>query len=401
MRKLLIPMALLLALGACSADQDAAPPMPPPAVEVVTLTPQSVEITREVPGRTVASQVAEVRPQVTGIVRERLFQEGSFVEQGDALYQLDDRTYRADLASAQAALKRARATLDAARLRADRSAELAKIDAISTQENEDSIAALRQGEADVASAQAAVQRNQLNVQYARITAPISGRIGTSTVTVGALVTANQAEPMATIHQLDPMHVDVNAAVEELEAFREAVAGGMQSDPDGMPVRILLPNGRPHPHPGRVTATDLSVDPTTGSFTLRVVVPNPGQALLPGMYVRAVAEIGVRENALLVSQRGITRDPKGNATAMVVQADDTVAVRQVQVARTIGDQWLVEGGLQPGDRVIVAGLQKVQPGVQVQASEAGAAAPATAPAGDSSAAPAPPPPAAPATDDDAR
>jgi len=344
--------------------------MPPQAVEVVTLQVQPVTLTREVPGRTVASRVAEVRPQVTGIVRDRLFEEGSFVEEGDPLYQLDDRTYRAELASANASLKRAQATVEAARLRAARSSELAKIDAISAQENEDATAALRQAEADVASAQAAVQRNQLNVQYALIAAPISGRIGTSAVTEGALVTANQPEPLAVVHQLDPMHVDVSAAVEELEAFRrEATAGGMKTAADGIPVTILLPNGERYPHPGRVKATDLSVDPTTGSFTLRVVVPNPDYALLTGMYVRAVAELGVRENAVLVPQRGITRDPRGNATAMVVQPDGTVAVRQVEVARTIGDQWLVEGGLQAGDRVIVSGLQKVQPGMQVTATEA--------------------------------
>lgn len=379
MRKLLIPIALSLLLAACGGDeQSGAPQMPPPAVEVVTLKAQPVTLTRELPGRTAASQTAEVRPQVSGIVRDRLFEEGSFVEDGQPLYQLDDRTYRAELASAQAALKRARATVEAARLRAERSAALAKIDAISAQENEDAIAALRQAEADVASAQAAVQRNQLNVQYARVTAPISGRIGTTNVTEGALVTANQAEPMAVVHQLDPMHVDINAAVDELEAFRGDVARrGLDSE--GIPVTVLLPDGSRYPHPGKVKAADLAVDPGTGSFTLRVVVPNPDLRLLPGMYVRTVAEVGVRQDALLAPQRGITRDPKGNATAMVVQPDGTVAVRQVQATRAIGDQWLVDGGLQPGDRVIVAGLQKVQPGVQVTATEAGAAPAAAQPA----------------------
>jgi membrane fusion protein (multidrug efflux system) len=395
MRNVLIPLALAMLLAACG-DEAAPPQMPAPAVEVVTLVPQPVTLTREVPGRTVASRVAEVRPQVTGIVRERLFEEGSFVEQGDPLYQLDDRTYRAELASAQASLKRAQATVEAARLRATRSAELAKVDAISAQENEDATATLRQAEADVASAQAAVQRNQLNVQYALIAAPISGRIGTSAVTEGALVTANQPEPLAVVLQLDPMHVDVSAAVEELEAFRrEATAGGMRTAAEGIPVTVLLPNGEHYPHPGRVKATDLSVDPTTGSFTLRVVVPNPDYALLTGMYVRAVAELGVREDALLAPQRGITRDPRGNATAMVVEPDGTVAVRPVQVARTIGDQWLVEGGLQAGDRVIVAGLQKVQPGIQVTVTEAGSApAPQAQPgaAAPAAAAPATPAPA---------
>lgn len=380
MRKLLFFPAITLLLVACGADQDGPPDMPPPAVEVVTLASQAVTLTRELPGRTVASQVAEVRPQVSGIVRDRLFEEGSMVEQGQPLYQLDDRTYRADLASARASLQRARATLQAARLRADRTAELTKIDAVSAQQNEDAIAALHQAEADVAAAEAAVMRNDLNVQYARIQAPISGRIGTTAITEGALVTANQPQPLATVHQVDPMHVDLNAAVEELEALRrEAAAAGSGNEAEGLPVTIVMPNGERYAHKGRVKAADLSVDPTTGSFTIRVVVPNPDGRLLPGMYVRAIAEIGVRQDALLAPQRGITRDARGRATAMVVQADGTVGQREVQVSRSIGDQWLVEGGLAAGDRVIVAGLQKIQPGIPVTATEAGAAVQA-APAG---------------------
>ena len=386
MRKPLIAGTLAVALLAgCGADDQAAPPMPPAAVEVVTLQVQPVTLTRELPGRTAASRTAEVRPQVSGLVRERLFKEGSLVEQGQPLYQLDDRGYRADLASAEAALHRARATVEAARTRAQRSAELVKTGVVPAQQNEEAVAALKQAEADVAAARAAVQRQQLDVQYARITAPIGGRIGTSAVTEGALVTANQAAPLAVIHQLDPIHVDISAPVEELHAFRRQVADGMQAGQDGIAVTLLRPDGTPHPHPGHVQSTDLSVDPATGSFSLRVVADNPEHLLLPGMYVRAVAELGVRTDALLVPQRGVTRDPKGGATAMVVQADGTVAVRQLQATQAIGDQWLVDGGLQAGDRVIVAGLQKVQPGAKVEASEAGSAA--TAPA---AGAPTPPP-----------
>ena len=354
--------------------------MSPPAVDVVTLRAQPVTLTREVPGRTRASQIAEVRPQVSGIIRGRLFEEGSMVSAGQPLYQLDDATYRADLASAQAALKRAQATLNAARLRARRSAELARIDAISTQENEDAIAAEQQAAADVASARATVQRSALNVEYARIASPIDGRIGTSAVTVGALVTANQPEPLATVQQFDPMHVDISAPVEDLTEFRhEAAASGLQSDPGGMPVAVLLADGTRYAHEGRVQATDLSVDPATGSFTLRVVVPNPDMTLLPGMYVRAVADLGVRPDSVLVPQRGITRDPKGNATALVVGTDGTVEVREVRTARAIGDQWLVESGVQAGERVIVSGLQRVQPGIKVAATEAAPGASATVPA----------------------
>jgi membrane fusion protein (multidrug efflux system) len=368
-----IPALLLgsiVLLAACGQEPAAPRQMPPPEVSVVTLRPTPVELVREIPGRAVASQVAEVRPQVSGIIKAQLFDEGTLVEAGQPLYQLDDAVYRAELQSAEAALKRAQATLAAARLRAKRSAELARIDAISAQENENAAAALAEAEADVASAQAAVQRRALDVGYATITSPIDGLIGTSTVTPGALVTANQPEPLARVQQLDPIYVDLSASVDELEAFRrETIASGVQGNAEAIPVTIVLPNGEHYPHPGAIRATDLNVDPTTGSFSLRVVVPNPEQAILAGMYLRAIAEVGVREQGILVPQRGITRDPRGNATAMVVQADGSVAVRQVQVDRTIGDQWLVESGLQAGDRVIVAGLQKVRPGMTVNAVEA--------------------------------
>jgi membrane fusion protein, multidrug efflux system len=372
LRRLLLGLALPVALAACSEQSAAPTAMPAPAVDVVTLRVAPLRITRELPGRAAASKVAEVRPQVSGIVQAQLFDEGSLVSAGQPLYQLDDAVYRADLASARAAVAGAEAALEAARLRARRAAEMARVNAISAQDNETAIATARQAEAELAAARAAVRRRQLDVAHARISAPIDGRIGTSAVTAGALVTADQPTPLAIIQQLDPIHVDIRAPVDDLIQFRRAVVAGLESDPDGFPVDIVLPDGSRHGERGRVRATDLNVDPATGSYSLRVLVPNPGQALLPGMFVSTVAELGLQPDALLAPQRAISRDPKGNATALVVDGDGMVAQRTVQTAQAVGDQWLVTAGLAPGDRVIVAGLQKVRPGIKVDASEAAAA-----------------------------
>lgn len=340
-------------------------------VRVVRLQAEPVVITRELPGRAAASLVAEVRPQVSGIVEARLFEEGGNVEAGDVLYQLDDATYRADVNSARAMLARAEATLGAARLTAARSAELAEIEAISTQDNESAIAARQQAEADVGVARAALARAEVLLGYARITAPISGRIGKSSVTQGALVTANQAVPLATIQQFDPIHIDLAPTSASLLELRQSVAAGRLTDTRELPVTILLEDGTPYAHPGRLSFADLTVDPGTGSFSLRVVAPNPDELLLPGSYLRAEVSVGRREQGLLVPQRAVSRDARGNTSVLVVGADETVAVRPVVVSRTIGDRWLVEGGLADGERVIVEGLQKVQAGARVTASEAAA------------------------------
>lgn len=365
------PVVVLLLAGllvGCGDEEAAAPTPPPPQVTVVTLQPQPFVLQRELPGRTSAFVVAEVRPQVTGIVEDRLFTEGGLVEAGEPLYQLDDAIYRAELNNAKAALARAKATLTAARTTARRAVELAKVNAVSKQDEENALAALRQAEADVQASEAAVEGSAVAVNHARITAPISGRIGKSTVTKGALVTANQQTPLATVQQLDPIYVDLTASSAELLRLRrEMMAGKVQQTE--LPVKILLEDGSEYPHPGKLAFTEVTVDPTTGSFALRVVVPNPDHLLLPGMYVRAVVGGGVRQDALLVPQRGVTRDPKGNASAMVVTPDARVEVRAVKLSRAIGDQWLVEGGLVAGDRVIVEGVQFVQPGVLVHAVEA--------------------------------
>ncbi len=355
-------------------------------VTVVTLATAPVVLRRELPGRTTPYLVAEVRPQVNGIVKQRLYTEGSAVTAGQPLYQLDDATYQADLASARAALARAEATLNTARLNARRSADLFAINAVSKQEDETAAAALKQGEADVAAAAAAVRSAEVILGYARIKAPIGGRIGKSSVTQGALVTANQEEPLATVQQLDPIYVDLTQSSAEWLALRRDLSAGRLEGTQDMPVAIVLEDGTPYEQPGKLAFSEVSVDPTTGSFALRVVVPNPEHILLPGMYVRAIVGTGTRQAGLLVPQQGIARDPKGHTTAMVVGQDGKVEVRPVRVSQAIGDQWLVEEGLAAGEKVIVEGLQKVQPGAQVQPTEAGAAPPPAAP-------PAPPAPAA--------
>jgi membrane fusion protein, multidrug efflux system len=367
------------ALAACSGQKDGAPPaagaMPPAEVGIVTLKSQTVTVSRELPGRTSPFLVAEVRPQATGIVKERLFTEGALVKAGQPLYQLDDATYRADLATARAALGRAQATLTFSRLNAKRSTELLAIDAVSKQDNENAVASLAQAEADVTSAKAAVDRAEIMLAYARITSPISGRIGKSSVTQGALVTANQADALATVQQLDPIYVDVTQSSSELLELRKQVAAGRLKEARDLPVGIVLEDGSHYQHTGKLAFSDVTVDPNTGAYTLRVVVPNPGTVLLPGIYVRAVVGSGVRQDGLLVPQRGISRDPKGNAMAMLLNAEGKVEARPVKVSRTMGDQWLVEEGLAPGDRVIVEGLQKIRPGMPAKVAEP---APAKAP-----------------------
>jgi membrane fusion protein (multidrug efflux system) len=371
--------ALLAVIAALSACGGGAPRGMPgggftPQVTVITLKSEPVTLTRELPGQTDPHLVAEVRPQVSGIVKQRLFTEGSLVTAGQPLYELDDRLYRAQYNSSRAALQRAQATLAAAQLTAARSAELVKIDAVSAQDNDNAVAALGQAQADVASAQAAVDSSATSLEYARILAPIRGRIGKSTVTPGALVTANQTNALATIQQLDPIYVDVSQSSRDWVQLRqEIVDGRVKSSGSEAPVKILLIDGSPYDQEGKLQFAEVTVDPTTGSYQLRALVPNPNGLLLPGMYVRAVLNEGVLGQGVLAPQQGITRDPQGNATALVVGKDNKVESRTVTVSRTVGNQWLVDSGLASGDRLIVEGLQKVQPGMTVTAVEAPPAA----------------------------
>lgn len=371
--------ALVALLAACTSTE--APPAPSaPEVAVVTLATQSLYLTRQLPGRVQPFLVAEVRPQVTGIVAERYFSEGGEVEAGAPLYQLDDASYRAEVNSARAALTRAQATAQSARQTAQRSATLSKQGLVSKQTNDDAVAAQREAEAGVGVARAALDSANIVLGYARITAPISGRIGKSSVTQGALVTANQTAALATVQQLDPVYVDLTQSSAELLQLRRDLAAGKVTESDEVAVTILLEDGTPYSQPGRLAFSEVSVNPDTGSYLLRVVVPNPDSLLLPGMYVRAVMSDAQRSDGLLVPQEGVARNPRGDATVLVVAADGKIEQRAIEVSRTEGANWVVESGLAAGDRVVVEGLQKARPGMVVTAVErsAAAAAPESAP-----------------------
>lgn len=340
-----------------------------PEVSVVTLEAQPVTLTRELPGRTSAYLVADVRPQVSGIVKRRLFTEGSMVRAGQVLYEIDDSLYRAQYDNAKAALRKAEANEVAAHLAARRAAELIKIDAISAQDNENAISAGAQAIADVAAARAALDSAAVNLAYARIKAPITGRIGRSSVTAGALVTAEQSTALATIQQLDPIYVDVNQSSADWLALKQEIdSGRIKSIGAGTPASIVLENGATYPHRGKLLFTDVTVDPTTGNFLLRVLVPNPEGLLLPGMYVRAVIDEGVLPHGVLAPQGGIQHDSRGDATALVVDAAGRAEERNVGITRAIDNHWLIDSGLSAGDRLIISGLQKVQPGMPVRVVE---------------------------------
>ena len=367
-------IAVALAVSACGGNAPpAAVQMPPPEVTVVTLKSSDVTLSRELTGRVTPSLIAEVRPQVTGIVRQRLFTEGGSVRAGQALYQIDNTAFLADRNAAAAQVVRAQAALTTASLKAARSAELAKTQVISKQDNDNAQAALRQAQAELRAAQAGVQGANVPLGFTRVSAPISGKIGRSAVTAGALVNAGQPAALATIQQLDPMYIDLSQSSAELLQLRRETAAGNLASTAEVPVGIVLEDGSRYAHAGKMSFAETTVDPTTGSFIVRVVVPNPDQLLLPGMYVRAVLANGVRRNALLVPQQSVNRDPEGQASAMVVDAEGKAALRQVTVSRTVGANWLVEDGLKPGDRVIVEGLQKIRPGAPVRAVEQGAPA----------------------------
>ena len=376
-------LALSLLFGGCGKkNAGTPPPAAPPEVGVLTVQPQKVTLTTELSGRTAPCQVAEVRPQVTGLIKKRLFTEGAEVKAGQVLFQIDPASYQATLANAKALLARAEANLLPARLKAGRYQELLASKAVSQQDYDDAQAAVKQAEAEVAAAQAAVENARINVHYTSITAPISGRIGRSVVTAGALVTANQEDALATIQQLDPIFVDVTRSSSEiLQLKRQLAAKTLQTDASGAArVKLLLEDGTPYPQPGTLKFSEVSVDPGTGSVTLRTLFPNPEQLLLPGMFVRAILEEGSNDLALLVPQRGVTRNPAGNPMVFVVGAEEKVEARQVKVARTVGDSWLIEDGLKPGDRVILEGIQRARPGTVVKAVPFGApaeAAPAAA------------------------
>lgn len=360
-------IASLLLAGCKPQNAGQKPPSGPPEVGVVTIQPQRAALTSELPGRTAPHLIAEVRPQVEGIIQKRLFTEGTDVKAGQILYQIDPATYQAAYDSARAAQAKAEANLTPVRLREERFRELVKIKGVSQQEYDDASAALKQAEADVALTRALAETARIRLTYTRVTAPISGRIGRSSVTDGALVTANQAAPLATIQQLDPIYVDVVQSSAELLRLRRNLAGGLLKSGSGQaPVRLILEDGTPYPLPGVLKFSEVTVDQSTGSITLRALFPNPKHTLLPGMFVRALLEEGINEGAILVPQRGVTRNPAGKAMVMVVGAGEKVEPRVIAAERTVGDSWLVSDGLKPGDRVILEGIQKARPGTPVKA-----------------------------------
>ena len=367
---LVTAVALASLLSGCKKEE-AAPAAPPPQVGVVTLQPQAYTLTSELPGRTSAYRIAEVRPQVNGIILKRLFKEGADVKEGQQLYQIDPSIYEATLKSAQANLQSTKSI-------SDRYQQLVKEQAVSRQEYDTALANRLQSEASLQTA-------QINVRYTKVYAPISGRIGRSAVTEGALVSNGQADSMAVIQQLDPIYVDVTqSSVELLQLRRDLETGRLQKSGDNAAmVKLKLEDGSDYKQEGKLEFSEVSVDQTTGSVTLRAVFPNPDHTLLPGMFVHAQLQSGVNSKAILAPQQGVTRDLKGIPTALVVNQDNKVELRQLVVNRTAGAYWLVEKGLNAGDRVITEGLQYIKPGVEVQVKEAsnakpaGAAAPAAA------------------------
>jgi len=320
------------------------------------------------PGRTSPYQIAEVRPQVGGIVEQRLFNEGGDVKAGEALYQIASASYRAAVDSARAAQAKAEATAMQARLKLDRYKELVAIKAISQQDYDDANAAVKQTEADVAAAKAALDTALINLNYTRIVSPISGRAGKSTVTPGALLTAGQAIALTTVQQLDPIYVDVTQSSTELMRLRRALESGKikRAGADKAKVKLLLEDGTAYALEGNLAFSDVTVDPGTGAVSLRAVFPNPKHELLPGMYVRAVLQQGVNEQGIAVPQQGVTRNSKGEATALVVGADGKVEQRILQTGEARADKWVVNAGLKVGDQLIVEGVQKAKPGTTVKA-----------------------------------
>jgi membrane fusion protein (multidrug efflux system) len=363
----LLPFVLLLAGCGQSDEQQGPPPQQAVEVGVVEIVPGSQPVVTELPGRTTARLIAEIRPQVSGIIKERAFTEGANVKAGDLLYRIDPALYEAEVSRTQAALEKAEANLRSIQVRAERYAELIKINAVSKQDYDDARAALKQAQADIALARAALETARINLGYTRITAPISGRVETSIITPGALVTANQAEPLTTVQQLDPIYVDVTQPTSELLRLKRELASGKlkRISRDEARIRVLLEDGTEYPHAGRLSFSGVTVNPTSGAVTLRAILPNSEGLLMPGMYVRALLEEAVDETAILVPQQSVTRTAKGEALVLVVNEQNKVEQRFIEVSRTLGSQWVVDKGLNTGDRVIVEGFQRIRPGDEVK------------------------------------
>ncbi|WP_445680854.1 efflux RND transporter periplasmic adaptor subunit [Radicibacter daui] len=371
--------ALIASLSGCNdekAEAAQAAPRPPAQVTVITAQPQDVPLTTELPGRTTAFRVAEVRPQVGGIVLKRLFEEGAEVKAGQQLYQIDPASYQAALDSARADLSKAQASVKSVSAKAKRYADLVAINAVSRQDYDDIVATLQADEADVAAAKAAVDTASINLEYTKVTAPISGRISRSEVTEGALVTASQATALATITQLDPIYVDMTQSSSDLLTMRRAISGGEVNGAlaSEAPVNLIIEGaGLRYGQPGKLQFSDVTVSESTGSVNLRAVFPNPEHELLPGMFVRGIVNQGVQQGAFVIPQQAVMRSPDGSAIVWVVGADSKVNPQPVIAARAIGDKWLVTSGLKAGDKVVTEGVLKIAPGAPVQAVDAAAPA----------------------------
>lgn len=359
----LIISATLLSGCDNSGDQQAHAPTPQVIVHIVNNAPLS--ITTELPGRTSAFRVAEVRPQVSGIILKRNFVEGSDIEAGQSLYQIDPATYQAAYDSAKGDASKAEAAAAIAHLTVKRYVPLLGTKYISQQDYDQAVATARQADADVMAAKAAVESARINLAYTKVTSPITGRIGKSSVTEVALVTNGQAEAMATVQQLDPIYVDVTQSSSDFMRLKQE---SLQQGEGAKSVQLLMENGQPYALKGSLQFSDVTVDESTGSITLRALFPNPQHTLLPGMFVRARIDEGVNPSAMLVPQQGVTRTPRGDATVLLVNDKNQVEIRNVVAAQAVGDQWLVTSGLKAGEKVIVSGLQKVHPGVTVKAEE---------------------------------
>ncbi|MBW7983795.1 efflux RND transporter periplasmic adaptor subunit [Enterobacillus tribolii] len=368
----------VLLLTGCNDEKAQQPQRAAPEVGVVTLKTAPLNVITELPGRTSPYRVAEIRPQVSGIILKRNFTEGSDVQAGSSLYQIDPATYQATYDSARGDLAKAEASAHLARLTVKRYTPLLGTKYISQQDYDNAVATQRQADASVVAAKAAVETARINLAYTKVTSPITGRVGLSTVTEGALVNANQANAMTTVQQLDPIYVDVTQSSTDYLRLKQELASGKLQQKDGKAsVELVMDNGQVYAHKGTLEFSDVTVDESTGSITIRAVFPNPQDNLLPGMFVRARLDEGVNNDALLVPQQGVTRNPRGDATAMVVGADNKVETRTIEAAQAIGDKWLVTKGLQAGDKVIITGLQRIRPGVQVKAEEVDTNAPANA------------------------
>ncbi|WP_182500321.1 efflux RND transporter periplasmic adaptor subunit [Pantoea agglomerans] len=389
----LSPLAAVLMLSGsflltgCDNNKSEQAAQQPPAVGVVTLKTEPLKISTELPGRTSAYRVAEVRPQVSGIILKRNFVEGSDVKAGQSLYQIDPATYQAAYDSAKGDLTQAQANARIAQLTVKRYKPLLGTKYISQQDYDTAVATAAQNDAAVQVAKANVETARINLAYTKVTSPISGRIGKSSVTEGALVQNAQTTALATVQQLDPMYVDVTQSSEDFMRLRSELESGQLKQNDGKAnVTLLMQNGNSYPHTGTLEFSDVTVDETTGSITLRAIVPNPNHALLPGMFVRARLDEGTNPNALLVPQQAVARTPTGQATVMVVGADNKVEARQVTTSQAIGDKWLVTDGVKAGERVISTGLQRAKPGAQVtpqEVSDDAKAAPDSKPQSDKS------------------